>query len=46
VVGQLAKLWGARAVGVAGGADKCRYVKNELASTPASITNRARCARS
>jgi NADPH-dependent curcumin reductase CurA len=30
VVGQLAKLWGARAVGIAGGHDKCRYVKEEL----------------
>jgi NADPH-dependent curcumin reductase CurA len=30
VVGQLAKLWGARAVGVAGGTEKCRYVKEEL----------------
>jgi NADPH-dependent curcumin reductase CurA len=30
VVGQLAKRAGARAVGVAGGADKCRYVDGEL----------------
>jgi NADPH-dependent curcumin reductase len=30
VVGQLAKLWGCRAVGIAGGRDKCDYVKNEL----------------
>jgi NADPH-dependent curcumin reductase CurA len=30
VVGQLAKLRGARAVGLAGGADKCRYVIDEL----------------
>ena len=30
VVGQLAKLWGCRAIGIAGGADKCAYVKNEL----------------
>ncbi|MEJ6001748.1 NADP-dependent oxidoreductase [Paucibacter soli] len=29
-VGQLAKLRGARAVGIAGGADKCRYVVEEL----------------
>jgi NADPH-dependent curcumin reductase len=29
-VGQIAKLKGARAVGVAGGADKCRYVRQEL----------------
>jgi len=31
VVGQLAKIWGARAVGIAGGREKCDYVKNELA---------------
>jgi NADPH-dependent curcumin reductase CurA len=30
VVGQLAKLWGARAVGIAGGDEKCRYAKEEL----------------
>ncbi|KAG0164049.1 hypothetical protein DFQ30_010580 [Apophysomyces sp. BC1015] len=30
VVGQLAKLGGARAVGIAGGADKCRYVVDTL----------------
>jgi len=30
VVGQLAKLWGARAVGIAGGPEKCSYVKGEL----------------
>ena len=30
VVGQLARLWGARAVGIAGGREKCEYVKNEL----------------
>ena len=30
VVGQLAKLHGARAVGLAGGPDKCRYVLEEL----------------
>lgn len=29
-VGQLAKVRGARAVGIAGGADKCRYVTEEL----------------
>ena len=29
-VGQLAKLRGCRAVGIAGGADKCRYVVDEL----------------
>ncbi|MEA2963383.1 MAG: NADPH-dependent curcumin reductase, partial [Alphaproteobacteria bacterium] len=28
--GQIAKIKGARAVGIAGGADKCRYVKEEL----------------
>jgi NADPH-dependent curcumin reductase len=30
VVGQLAKLWGCRALGIAGGPEKCDYVKNEL----------------
>jgi NADPH-dependent curcumin reductase CurA len=29
-VGQVAKIKGARAVGIAGGVDKCRYVKDEL----------------
>ncbi len=29
-VGQIAKIKGARAVGIAGGKDKCNYVKNEL----------------
>jgi NADPH-dependent curcumin reductase CurA len=30
VVGQIAKIKGARAVGIAGGPDKCNYVKTEL----------------
>ena len=30
VVGQLAKLWGCRAIGIAGGPEKCAYVKQEL----------------
>ena len=30
VVGQLAKIWGCRAIGIAGGREKCDYVKNEL----------------
>jgi NADPH-dependent curcumin reductase CurA len=30
VVGQIARIKGARAVGIAGGADKCRFVKDEL----------------
>ena len=30
LVGQLAKILGCRAVGIAGGPDKCRYVKDEL----------------
>jgi NADPH-dependent curcumin reductase CurA len=30
VVGQIAKVKGARAIGIAGGAEKCAYVKNEL----------------
>ncbi|NSZ19040.1 NADP-dependent oxidoreductase [Agrobacterium vitis] len=29
-VGQIARLKGARAVGIAGGADKCAFIKNEL----------------
>jgi NADPH-dependent curcumin reductase CurA len=31
IVGQIAKVKGARAVGIAGGPEKCAYVKNELA---------------
>ena len=30
VVGQLAKIWGARAIGIAGGREKCAYVRDEL----------------
>ena len=30
VVGQLAKLWGCRAIGIAGGPEKCDYVTREL----------------
>ena len=30
IVGQIAKIKGARAVGIAGGPDKCKYVKEEL----------------
>src|SRR5688572_26337831 len=30
VVGQLAKIWGCRAVGIAGGPQKCDYVRREL----------------
>ena len=30
VVGQLARLWDCRAIGIAGGREKCEYVKNEL----------------
>ncbi|MGQ0653613.1 MAG: NADP-dependent oxidoreductase [Betaproteobacteria bacterium] len=30
VVGQLAKIWGCRVVGIAGGRQKCDYVKDEL----------------
>jgi len=30
IVGQIARIKGARAVGIAGGPDKCRYVKEEL----------------
>jgi hypothetical protein len=40
LVGQLAKMAGARAVGIAGGADKCRYVVEEL-RFDAAIDHRA-----
>ena len=30
IVGQLAKIWGARAIGIAGGREKCSYVREEL----------------
>ncbi len=30
LVGQLARLWGARAVGIAGGSEKCAFVRDEL----------------
>ena len=40
LVGQLAKMAGARAVGIAGGADKCRYVLEEL-RFDAAIDHRA-----
>jgi hypothetical protein len=30
IVGQLARIWGCRAVGIAGGAAKCDYVRREL----------------
>ena len=40
VVGQLAKLAGARAVGIAGGPEKCDFVKNEL-RFDAAIDHRA-----
>jgi NADPH-dependent curcumin reductase len=40
LVGQLAKIAGARAVGIAGGAEKCAYVKNEL-RFDAAIDHRA-----
>ena len=30
VVGQLARLWGCRAIGIAGGREKCEYVTREL----------------
>ena len=40
VVGQIAKIKGCRAVGIAGGAEKCGYVTGSSASTPAS-THRA-----
>jgi NADPH-dependent curcumin reductase CurA len=40
LVGQLAKIAGARAVGIAGGAEKCAYVQNEL-RFDAAIDHRA-----
>jgi NADPH-dependent curcumin reductase CurA len=40
LVGQLAKMAGARAIGIAGGADKCRHVKEEL-RFDAAIDHRA-----
>ena len=40
LVGQLAKLAGARAVGIAGGSEKCAFVKNEL-RFDAAIDHRA-----
>ena len=40
LVGQLARLAGARAVGIAGGADKCTYVRNQL-RFDAAIDHRA-----
>jgi NADPH-dependent curcumin reductase CurA len=40
LVGQLAKLAGARAVGIAGGAEKCAYVKDEL-GFDAAVDHRA-----
>jgi len=40
VVGQIARIKGARAVGIAGGPDKCRYVTDEL-SFDACINHRA-----
>ncbi len=40
LVGQIAKLKGARAVGIAGGADKCRYLTEEL-GFDAAIDHRA-----
>ena len=41
VVGQIAKLKGARAIGIAGGPDKCRYVVDEL-GFDACLDHRAR----
>ena len=45
LVGQLAKIAGARAVGIAGGPDKCRYVKDELDFDAALESSRARSCR-
>ena len=49
LVGQLAKMAGARAVGIAGGADKCRYLIEELHfdaaidHKAAGLSRKARC---
>ena len=40
LVGQLAKMWGAKAVGIAGGPEKCAHVKDEL-RFDAAIDHRA-----
>src|SRR6185437_4104639 len=40
LVGQLARMAGARAIGIAGGADKCRHVRDEL-RFDAAIDHRA-----
>ena len=40
LVGQLARLSGARAAGIAGGSDKCRYVLEELEFS-AAVDHRA-----
>ena len=40
VVGQIAKIKGCRAIGIAGGADKCRWLVDEPASTRRSTTSR------
>ncbi|MBP2549748.1 NADPH-dependent curcumin reductase CurA [Neorhizobium galegae] len=40
VVGQIARIGGARAIGIAGGPDKCAFVKNEL-GFDAAIDHRA-----
>ena len=42
LVGQLAKITGCRTVGIAGGADKCRYVRDEL-GFDAAIDHREHC---
>jgi NADPH-dependent curcumin reductase CurA len=45
VVGQLAKIAGCRAVGIAGGAEKCGYVTKNSDSTPARLLSRRTSAR-
>ncbi|GAB2177604.1 NADP-dependent oxidoreductase [Dongia sp. agr-C8] len=40
IVGQIAKLQGARAIGIAGGAEKCAFIRNEL-GFDAAIDHRA-----
>lgn len=41
LVGQLARRWGCRAVGIAGAPEKCRWVENEL-SLDACLSHRSR----
>ena len=46
VAGQIARIKGCRAIGIAGGEQKCRWLVEEPDSTPQSITRPPTCARS